>query len=708
MGKVAAVPAGSSRLAAGRRGGAGICVCALVFGLLLSAADEDGLDTTTSPGEDGAAGGRDLVTLSDVVVTATRERAEAVSVPTSITTITADDIQRIGATSVVEALKRLGGVHVRSFSGNAADSEVSLRGFGENSHARVLILKDGHRLNRPDMATINWLELPVGNIERIEILRGSHSALYGNYAVGGVINIITKGGPDTPERPTVTVRSVVGSHGLHDESVALSGSADGIAYRTSVEHTSTDGYRERTASRDTTGTLDLTIALNDTMTARISATRSDRAYELPGPLPATWVRKDRTKALNKYDEGEGTTSSLRLGLDLEQCLGGTLSLDASVRNSEQQWHLGSFPFDHVLYGSFGDTRIQTFAFTPKYTVESQVLGRKTRLIVGVDLYRDELDTRSYPSEKWTGKLTDGALTRDTLGVYGRQEAELLPGLTLSLGARKEWTNLKARYREPANPDAYYDESTSSDESAFSIGLNQLIGSRARVFARLERFYRYPATDEIAAYQGYGTAVPFNAGLDAEKGLNWELGADFTPFAGASLSVTGFLMNMDNEIYWDGVKNANYEDRTRRLGVEVEARWRVCRTITLSGSYTYQEARFAEGPSEDLELPLVPREKLSVGADIGFLRDFLLVVDMQFTGSFYQGSGQWAYQWPKLSSYTVWNATLHYRPSRLAERRLDLFVGVDNLLAEEYVTTGYFGGLYPAAERIVKAGLSVTF
>ena len=139
-------------------------------------------------GEEGAQAGKE----AEVLVTASRDTRQASEVPANVTVITSGEIQQADCVSIVDALENLGGVYIRSITGNPATSEVGMRGFGENSSGRVLVLLDGQRLNGPDMAGINWLQIPVNNIERIEIVRGSGSVLYGDSAVAGVINVDRK------------------------------------------------------------------------------------------------------------------------------------------------------------------------------------------------------------------------------------------------------------------------------------------------------------------------------------------------------------------------------------------------------------------------------------------------------------------------------------------------------------------------------------
>ena len=118
-----------------------------------------------------------MKTLDEVVVTATRAAKDIKTVPANITVITADEIRDSGASSIVEVLQNQANIHIRTFSGNPAQAQIDLRGFGENGFGRTLVLLDGRRLNRIDMSSITWTQMPFEEIERFEDVRGSGSGL---------------------------------------------------------------------------------------------------------------------------------------------------------------------------------------------------------------------------------------------------------------------------------------------------------------------------------------------------------------------------------------------------------------------------------------------------------------------------------------------------------------------------------------------------
>jgi outer membrane cobalamin receptor len=116
-----------------------------------------------------------VTTNAPIIITASRVDRTAEELPTQVTIITAEDINKSGAQNVVSALESLGGLYFRHNSDNPGLADISMRGFGQNSHGRVLVLVDGQRLNTADMATLDWLRIPVSSVERIEVLRGGQT-----------------------------------------------------------------------------------------------------------------------------------------------------------------------------------------------------------------------------------------------------------------------------------------------------------------------------------------------------------------------------------------------------------------------------------------------------------------------------------------------------------------------------------------------------
>ncbi len=176
-------------------------------------------------------------TLSPVVVTATRTETPQQDVTTSISLITAEDIRKQGAVTVLDALRNVPGVDVIQSGSIGNTTSLFIRGSNSN---QVLVLVDGMEVNSVTAGSFDFAHLLTDNMERIEVLRGSGGALYGSKAVGGVINIITKKGAGSPQ---VTLSAEGGNGTTHREVVGVSGSSGGLSYSLGSTYFRTDGFR---------------------------------------------------------------------------------------------------------------------------------------------------------------------------------------------------------------------------------------------------------------------------------------------------------------------------------------------------------------------------------------------------------------------------------------------------------------------------------
>lgn len=181
--------------------------------------------------------------MGEVVITATRILQEAKKVPASVTVITAQQIKEMNIMTVDEALRNSAGIFVDRPKGiSGVGDGIMMRGFGDSN---VLALLDGQPMNLAYDGAINWNAIPVESVERIEVVRGGASSLYGGYAVGGVINIITKDPKDT----SVSANVFFGSEGTWRKSLNINQKlSDKFSLGAGYESRSTDGHAVKPAS----------------------------------------------------------------------------------------------------------------------------------------------------------------------------------------------------------------------------------------------------------------------------------------------------------------------------------------------------------------------------------------------------------------------------------------------------------------------------
>ena len=181
--------------------------------------------------------------LAPVVVTATRTATPITDQLSEITLISRQDIERSGAQSLVQLLSFSPGLQVSPESVRGATASVFIRG-SNNQHALVLV--DGQRVSSATVGATAIAHLPLEQIDRVEVLRGSASSLYGADALGGVIQVFTRQGERAPA-PELAL--TLGSYGTRAASASYGGKVDGSRFRISVGRELSSGFNDIRAAK---------------------------------------------------------------------------------------------------------------------------------------------------------------------------------------------------------------------------------------------------------------------------------------------------------------------------------------------------------------------------------------------------------------------------------------------------------------------------
>lgn len=659
-----------------------------------------------------------------IVVTATRAETTDRRIPSNVTVIGGEEIAEGGYTSLPQALEKKAGLHFRSFSDNPSQAEVDIRGFGENSHGRVLVMVNGRKLNRPDMATVNWLQIPLRNVEKVEVIRGANTALYGDHAVGGVINVITKRGSEKPE---CEVSGQIGSYGYYDAGASASGRLGKLGASASVDVQSSDGYRERSAYDATSATLGLEYAATDWLTAYFDGSVTKNDYELPGAVSAEQMREDRRQAINLEDDVAEQQLYADWGLR-SSFLDGTHKFDADFAFAHRDIEANT-----ASWLTWTDQIVDTWSISPKYTLETDLGSFHEQLVAGVDWTRDELAIDRYNDLDRTLWQGQADITRDSLAPFVRNTLSYGKWASLSLGGRWGESEMTVETEDmgtpgfppffPGIPHMRTDDSKTHRECAYHIGATVNPIEQVKVFAKYDTIYRFPFTDEQAVYVGYGLNS-FNFDLEPETGESIEAGLEAEPFNGASIQLTWFEMKMEGEIAWDGYRNVNLDD-TLHTGVEIAADYRFRDIARLSVNYTWLDAEFERDylgdpllgvPKHDAgdRIPLVPEHKLTVAAEVNVTRALVLLGAYNYTSDMLLG-GDDDNVYAPLDEYTTVDFGVRYTQKLPGDKvEIQATIGVDNVFDEEYSPMGFAssfypdGVFYPAVGRTYRAGLSVKF
>jgi iron complex outermembrane recepter protein len=659
------------------------------------------------------------VTMQEVVVTATRDTQEIRKAPANVTVITAEEINATGATTVVEALDKIESVQFRTLSGNASQAYVDVRGFGgDNPYGKTLVLLDGRRLNRPDMASINWLQMPVNTIERIEIVRGPGSVLYGDAAIGGTINIITKKGKGEPK---FNASVLAGSYGQNDERAGVTGATGKWTYALTGENNFNFGYRDRSKYSARGGGFDVGYAANDLFNASMGVSFDKVDYQLPGALTKLQMEQDRRQFqpampeffMNANSDNDGSDKYTNINLGLKSFFGawGQLEINLLYGKKDLQSNMPSWVGSY----KFADTNADTYAIMPKYILTKEVMGFPNKVIAGVDYYNEPYKKDTFRDRERTDKLSSADFTRASTGYYIRDEFGILKNLILTAGYRFERTSIKGSNVDSNIPDNDFSNEKFYSAESYETGLTLLLGRQSKLFAKYATVYRIPFLDEVASFNGFGGS--FLTSLEKEKGISMEAGAELYPLTNLKAGLTAFRIDMEDEISWFASGpftgfNKN-QDKTRHQGIEFSISYLWPKIVRCYGNYTYHLATFEDGINNKKEVPMVPNHVANAGLEVFLPYNVSLRPEIKYVASSFL-SGDNDNNAEKLDSFTLLNVYVNYKPA-WGKLGITAFFGVENIADVKYSSFGLdyeqFGMpnfYYPMPGRIFKGGISFDF
>jgi iron complex outermembrane receptor protein len=557
----------------------------------------------------------------------------------SSTVITAEDIAHSPAQTVQEIIAQTPGVQLTTLFGgvNGALTNVDLRGFGAFATANTLVLINGRRLNDIDLAGVDLSTIPLNSIERIEITRGNSGAvLYGDNAIGGVINIVTKTGAGGPP-VSIRAEGGVGSFNQSQASVSTavnSGPWSASFYGNGIK---SDGYRVNNALDQRNGIGDVRYSTPG-LTAFLTLSGDDQKLGLAGgrlvdpSIGLNQLETDRRGTNTPFDYANKQGANATAGFTKTLWNGAELIVDGGVRDKNQQaGFFGATPFPSFS-SSFVDSTLQTWSLTPRLSIKNQILGIPSSILTGIDYY--DATFRSNRSE-FNGfpPIHVYDLSQQTLAGYWQQTVGLLPTTDFSYGARIQNTSVTARDRfDPTAPGAFDTQANPLDSSetqyALHIGVEHRLNDIFSLFGRAARAFRTPTVDERVAsgpaFDAFFNPIPGNFTLKTQTSQDIEGG--FRVKAG-KFEMQSSIYNMDlvNEIHFDPVNFFNYNlDPTQRYGSETSASFRASDTVLLRGGFAYTRAIFREGPFAGNDIPLVSRYTASAGVTWNAWQKYLVV------------------------------------------------------------------------------------
>jgi vitamin B12 transporter len=613
----------------------------------------------------------------DLVVTATRLETPAREVASSVTVIAGTDLEKTKKPTVFEALGEVCGLAAIRNGGPGSASSVFIR--GANSE-HLLVLLDGVEVNDPinPSRSFDFAHLTLDNVDRIEVLRGPQSTLYGSDAMGGVINILTKKGRGAPR---VTLATQGGSYGTFHSTADLGGSAGVLDYALGLSHFTTRGFSA--ASSAFPGNSEKDGYRNLGLSGRLGLTFKD-GFEAVLLVRTTAAKTD----LDNFGGPGGDDPNAAQDY-------ASLFLRGQVRGllAEGRWEqkLG-FSFIHsnrtldnpvdVLHPY--DSERGTFqGRILRIDWQNNVFVHPSHTITfGADLAREQGDS-DYRSTSLWGPYESPfpKQTADDLGFYVQDQIKIGGLFFAAAGVRIDRhsrTGTSLTYR--LAPALVFD------------------ATRTKLKASLGTGFKSPSL-----YQLYAPATFYgpvgNTALKSEESLGWDVGIEQSLFDGAlAAGLVYFRNDFRNLVDFDFSRGYVNIGRARTRGLELSAEGRFRDEVSWRASYTRLEAGDLDA---GINLPRRPSDKFAARIDLEFLKAWAIDVSAVYTGARrdldYSG---WDARDVTLAGYLLLDGVLSFN----AGRDTQVFVRLDNILGAKYETVFGYGTPGFSAYAGVRVGL----
>ena len=618
------------------------------------------------------------VTLEEIVVTATKTEKKVEDAPGSITIVTQEDLKKQNIETVDDAFETLSGIFVKRNKG-LTDTTASVRMRGFYGDQYTLVLLDGQPLNDAYSGGLEWGMLPVSNIERIEVIRGAASALYGGNAMGGVINIITK----TPKKLELQANAGYGTNATVKYGLSAGNRFwDRLSLSVGFDGIQTNGY--------------VTTPVAQTISSGNGNVGGGYPMSDQYGFPTRWIVGDKGKngAEDQRFNGKasfdfsdtGKVSFTGIWGHHEYDYGppntymGTLGTNSTYAIVGPGQRARFRPSDFISYTGMGqnETGIYTLSFeevigpvkvhaqagavivNDRYTqpsgtglyyydnspgtmkvTESKAwpielrgdlpIGKSHILTMGASFRLDTSDTDDYNIPFYRSYNSKGSSTfysggkSQTYGVFAQDEWKVFDPLTLYLGLRYDWWKVYSGASGVPGSEIEYE---SNKESEFSPKLAVVWKALTNTTLRgsVGHAFRPPNLYELfRTWTSSGITYESNPNLKPETVWTYEAGVDQYFFDKRTrVSLTGYRNDIDDMIYYRTVgstKTRTNAGQAMTYGLELELSQKITNWLTLWGNFTYTDAKITESPtdpaSEHKQVTGIPKYTWNLGMDINY-------------------------------------------------------------------------------------------
>ena len=607
-----------------------------------------------------------------IVVTATRTEQPKLELGSSTTLIRFEDLKKAGKKTVLEALSAVPGVDVVQNGGAGKTADVFIRG-ANSEHTLVMI--DGVEVNDPMSPgrTFDFGQLSLDNIDRIEIVRGPQSTLYGSDAMGGVINIITKKGVG---KSRFFISAEGGSYGTFRESAGATGGDETVDYSFEASRFDTRGF---SASGEQYGNTEKDGYGNTTLSGRLGLKASKN---LEFHLISRYI-----DAKNDIDNfaGEGGDDPNYVTDSQQLILAANARLSLLKDKWEQRFGISynnihrdlTNPTDelHPFDSSEGVYKGRIFKLDWQHNI---YLHPTNTITAGIEYEREQGESEySYESMWGPGESLFPKKSARTTGIYLQDSIKIKDTFFMTLGVR------------------FDDHSRFGNETTFRIAPAVVLKSGTKLKATYGTGFKAPSLYQLfAPATAWGPVGSEN--LDPEKSKGWDIGVEQFLFEDRlTLSFTYFRNDFKNLILYDWTQGYINVSKAETRGYEILLSARPVKALTIQGSYTYTDAI-----DKETDEPLLrrPKHKANLIFNLQLFKKANANLSIIHVGQRYD-----VFPYPtriEADAFTLFNLAASYQVTK----NIEVFGRIDNLFDTEYEWVLGYG----TAGRSAYVGIKATY
>ena len=615
------------------------------------------------------------INLDEVTIKANRFEHKDTETTYASEIHTAKQIEASGATTLYDFLAQQTSLNVSPNIGNRATPAINLRGFGtENGYQNVVITLDGQRLNNIDLSPALLSAIPIGNIDRIEIAKGSGSVIYGDGATAGAIQIYTK------NKTGVTVSTSFGNYSQQNHYINAGISEQYIDLSASLAHDGLDGFSDKdiTGKRDEfigdTQNVKLKIKPTNNLRFNVEGTSSRNDIRYVNPLTQAQFKQNPKLDPRNVNFLGDINAYTQQSFDTDQWrMGGEFDITPQLKLSANHYQEDKFSEFAGAFPSQNNYDYRSNEVSLSYQNET------LSLIAGLQSFDGKRKSQGV-------FVTTNKTTKNNEAFFVQSEVKI-DELTLSAGARDETVDYKF------SPVGGLSETASYELPAWDIGANYRFNNELSVFANYNQALQAPDIDRLFNFGG-----GFNGFINPAKSKTFNIGLNHI-IANNRLKISSFYSHLNNEIFLvptfidPTFKNTNL-DKSHKYGLEIQDYFKFNDYLNASLLYNYTRAIIDKeddgaGTFNGKNLPGVPKHSIVANVNYQFLDHANLNINHTWRSKAYAFNDFQNNFNQRQAHYESTNVALSYQ-----YKNFQVFTSINNLFEHENSIQVADDAIYP--------------